>query len=615
MMDSPETIRASHGRKARWLASLTALAVFGWLGLEWLFQVTKPSHLAAADWGERWQALVVGPLPVVVMATAATFLLGLVGRVLPVGDSLATGLAVAVPASVCAATAFLLLDNFTYTVFGFGVGNSAGAARAGYAGLALLLLAIFWRKLSSWTVGAAHRRAVPVAAGGLIVVSVISAAWSFNPVARPSRGSEVGRGELPNVIVLGADGLEASAMSLYGAPRATTPFLEELAGEALVVENSYTNANKTAAALAALLSGKYPATTKIVDALDRFKGVHSRQHLPGLLRQLGYFTEQISVRLFADSYDLGMRGGFQVANGRRVEARGGRLGRWFAASFPMASAFLELSLERVTERLRHAFGLSNMVNPYDLVVKASVASTSDEELMTRVEEAIVTSEEPFFLHVHFLGTHGPLFDPKTPVFSAGMDQSAEWMDPFYDDAILEFDTRVRRVVQLLEESGRLEHTVVIVLSDHAKDWSIDSRLPLIFRFPAGEHRGRIAANGQLLDVAPTLLEYLGQPVPDWMEGRSLLSERLDDPVVSLDSAAIGRSDAGIPEWSPYRLEKVALFYCDERYELWVRTEEIESHRVAGHTAPCDGELLEDEAIRRAAWRHLEERGYRRDVAE
>jgi len=44
---------------------------------------------------------------------------------------------------------------------------------------------------------------------------------------------------------------------------------------------------------------------------------------------------------------------------------------------------------------------------------------------------------------------------------------------------------------------------------------------------AGEHAGRINLNTENLDIAPTLLDYMGIDAPDWMEGVSIISGALD----------------------------------------------------------------------------------------
>jgi hypothetical protein len=92
----------------------------------------------------------------------------------------------------------------------------------------------------------------------------------------------------------------------------------------------------------------------------------------------------------------------------------------------------------------------------------------------------------------------------------------------YDNAIRDFDAQVERVFGYLEARSLLDNTIIVLTSDHGARWSMRPRLPLVFLFPEQDRSTRIAANVQLIDIAPTLLDFIGHGVPRWMEGKSLL---------------------------------------------------------------------------------------------
>src|SRR4030042_3058003 len=56
-------------------------------------------------------------------------------------------LAALVPAALAAGLSLLSIDNFTYTVFNFGIVTSQGGLRAGYAVLAAVLLILWYRQM------------------------------------------------------------------------------------------------------------------------------------------------------------------------------------------------------------------------------------------------------------------------------------------------------------------------------------------------------------------------------------------------------------------------------------------------------------------------------------
>ena len=106
----------------------------------------------------------------------------------------------------------------------------------------------------------------------------------------------------------------------------------------------------------------------------------------------------------------------------------------------------------------------------------------------------------------------------------------------YYAMIMLIDDQLRRIVDVLRATGQLEHTIIVFMSDHGEllgdhglilkgcrffDGLV--RVPLIFHWPGELQAGlRSRALVETLDVAPTLLQAAGLPVPSAMQGRSLL---------------------------------------------------------------------------------------------
>jgi len=98
------------------------------------------------------------------------------------------------------------------------------------------------------------------------------------------------------------------------------------------------------------------------------------------------------------------------------------------------------------------------------------------------------------------------------------------------------DAQVGRMLKALEETGQLEETIVIFMSDHGEmlgDHGIylkgphfydeAVRVPLLLSWPGRFQAGLQAdAMVELVDLAPTLLQALELDVPERMQGRSLL---------------------------------------------------------------------------------------------
>ena len=95
----------------------------------------------------------------------------------------------------------------------------------------------------------------------------------------------------------------------------------------------------------------------------------------------------------------------------------------------------------------------------------------------------------------------------------------------------DFDSVVRRAIDLLEKTGQLENTIIVVTSDHgmpfprakASLYDAGTRVPFAARWPAGiQQPGRTSkAFVNLSDLATTFLAAAKIDIPDQMTGRNL----------------------------------------------------------------------------------------------
>ena len=98
----------------------------------------------------------------------------------------------------------------------------------------------------------------------------------------------------------------------------------------------------------------------------------------------------------------------------------------------------------------------------------------------------------------------------------------------------EVDHHVGRVIDWLKSSGQWDDTILVVTSDHGEmlgDFGLWGKgtfhaaafhVPLLVRVP-GQSPRRIEQMTESIDVAPTLLDYIGVAIPDAMNGTSLRS--------------------------------------------------------------------------------------------
>lgn len=171
--------------------------------------------------------------------------------------------------------------------------------------------------------------------------------------------------------------------------------------------------------------------------------------------------------------------------------------------------------------------------------------------------------EPFFMHIHYNDPHDPYLEH--PLKSFQINTEARWnvntLVERYDGEIRFFDQVFQELVALIEERDLANRTIIVLVADHGEEfldhgqWTHTKTLfeelihvPLIIRFPGGMGKGlRIKTVVRTIDIAPTLLETLGIPVPAEMEGDSLLpiirgEDDRDRPAVSQTQTALYSMD-------------------------------------------------------------------------
>jgi arylsulfatase A-like enzyme len=105
----------------------------------------------------------------------------------------------------------------------------------------------------------------------------------------------------------------------------------------------------------------------------------------------------------------------------------------------------------------------------------------------------------------------------------------------YRGSIRLVDDQVGRVLDALEMSGRYEDTIVVFTADHGgmagghgMYWKATTsfydevvRIPLLISFPGRINPGQNPMAASLVDIMPTLLDLVGQPIPEGVQGHSL----------------------------------------------------------------------------------------------
>ncbi|MHC4428658.1 MAG: sulfatase family protein [Planctomycetota bacterium] len=373
-----------------------------------------------------------------------------------------------------------------------------------------------------------HRRRIGLAVfnAALVVVLVIGCDRSVQPPPP----------EPWNILLVTLDTCRADVIGCYGAAGAAqTPHLDSVARDGVLFERAYCQAPSTLPSHVSILTGLTPPTHGVHD-----NGVYSLgpefTTLAETLQDRGYRTGAF-VSAFVLDERFGLDQGFDLYDDELDEAlKPGTPPTLPPGTDPQIEWWIK---QRFEPYLRRA----GQVGPRAL------------EWMRK------SDDRPFFLWVHFFDPHDPYMPPPDwisrydPGYVGAMTgRAADFFDAYkrgdatnrdlahmiarYRGEVSYADEWVGRLLATLDELGVADDTVVAVVGDHGEGLGEHGllfehnsmlyeelvRVPLMIRFPGGEHEGgRVASPVRTIDLFPTLIECLGLPAPTHLEGQSLLA--------------------------------------------------------------------------------------------
>jgi len=352
-----------------------------------------------------------------------------------------------------------------------------------------------------------------------------------------------------NVLFIIVDDLNTT-LGCYGHPVVQTPHIDRLAASGIRFDHAYCNFSVCNPSRSSLLTGMTPATTTIQDNVVPLQSVIGDWvTLPALFKQNGYYTMSLG----------------KVFHGNRPEHND-------------LQAWDEIMGFGATELGNEGEG-RNLTDGVLKWCRWRAAEGGDEDqadgqLAGKAVEFIQGEHaQPFFLAVGFHKPHDPFVAPKgyfdlypleecdPPVIPEGWEPPYPYTLPgetaqfnkFTDRDKREFlrsyyacctflDAQVGKVMKALEESGQLDHTLVVFFGDHGyhlgeQNWwnkvtlfEKGTNAPFIMAGPPVGVRG--ASSGamfEFIDIYPTLAELCGlKEIPEYLEGESF-AQVVKDP--------------------------------------------------------------------------------------
>jgi arylsulfatase A-like enzyme len=339
----------------------------------------------------------------------------------------------------------------------------------------------------------------------------------------------------PNVIFYVIDGAGADYMSVYGYNRRTTPNIDRLAAEGALFERAYSNSSWTRPSTASFM------TSLQHSVLGGFKNGFNvvpeeaptmAQHMHGARYQTAVFTANPNAGRMS-----GLERGVDFFREDWAEfSYGGDLSHEESSRY-LHEAFWRWREEYPAEPYWVHFQTVDIHSDFPAVAPFSGLFVGPEQLKMWEEWQEQLKKE----------------EGRSGIYSkawekTGLSRVAFYavMQGLYDETMAHNDYQIGRLVERLKAEGEWENTLLIIGADHSIDaamndmgiailetlpprWSQPmfrpsiTRVPLIFVWP-----GHIAAGQRfsepvvsMIDVLPTLLDLVGLPMPEVMQGQSL----------------------------------------------------------------------------------------------
>lgn len=349
----------------------------------------------------------------------------------------------------------------------------------------------------------------------------------------------------PDILFVVIDSLRADHLGVYGYPRNTSPFIDEIARQSLIFEKTYSASTYTCESVSSILMGRYPSSTPWSTGWQA-QIDPTATTLPEVLKNQGYIT-----LLFTDHPALEEQ--------------------MFGKGFDYAKV------------LTKQFGLSG--NGVKLI----------EEILKYIN--ILDMNKPLFIYIHIYDPHEP-YDPPPSYYLRFADKIYEKPLRLYDeirfhlpelvqqgfgpsdirfeDLVLRYDAEIaltddciKTLYSSLSKLRKEKKTIWFITADHGEEfldhgflehaWRLyleTIRVPLIIHAPyINSQTQRIDSEVSLVDMFPTILKLLGitwtdpnwdgiaLPLTDWWKGekKELPEERVIISELYLPSRTIGRS--------------------------------------------------------------------------
>jgi len=317
----------------------------------------------------------------------------------------------------------------------------------------------------------------------------------------------------PNILFITIDTLRHDYLACFGNTFIKTPNIDQIAAEGYLFKNAFSHVPYTTPSHCSMMSSTYPVTHGAFNGRAMKLGIPT---IAEILQHNNYDTAAVVSLQVLKSTTSGLDRGFD---------------------------YYDDSLSEYTTLYRHDF-----FRFIHLLDKLSITQTSKipgNIVSDRILNWLTRKRNnPFFCWTHICDPHDP-YDAPEPyklMYQNIIKDDKPLLDERirYAGEVTYTDLQLGRIFDTLRKAGTYDDTIIIITSDHGEAFGeihdgvaefkhgqflhdTTLHVPLIIKLPKGSQPPKqIETIVELIDIVPTIFDYLAIDFPETFEGVSLL---------------------------------------------------------------------------------------------
>jgi len=266
----------------------------------------------------------------------------------------------------------------------------------------------------------------------------------FNYYQDPIQTADAGTFAKPNIIIIGVDSLRPDYLAYFGNEENRTPHMDKFLKKSTVFAESLTPIARTYPSWVSILTGQHPKLSNVRTNLENPDSANLQETLPSILRREGYRTVFATDETRFSNID--QRFGFDQVVSPPIGFNDFLLGG--VNDFPISNLLINTKLGKYL--FPNSYGSRPVFAFYE-----------PDTFLKLLQPIFATKrDKPLFLTVHFCLPHYPYAWADLPQKKVTREH--------YAKSLHRVDKQFADFIHLLKKANVLDHSIVILLSDHGE---------------------------------------------------------------------------------------------------------------------------------------------------